>query len=121
MIKARIIKSSKRIFDCQISDTNEIVQAVAHNAIFKTEGHLVVGDFVELKFDSQSNQYELIDLLPRKNSIHRKIVRENKIKVLASNIDVLLIVSAVSKPDYKSALVDRYLIRSEQWEVPAVV
>lgn len=115
------MRSSKRIFECELLSTKEVVKAVALREALKAENHIVVGDIVELQKQKNAEDYDLVNVLSRKNTIHRKIVRENKIKVLASNVDLLLIVSSVSKPDYKSALVDRYLIRSLEWQVPAVV
>src|SRR5690606_33888246 len=48
-------------------------------------------------------------------------VREKKKKVIASNIDCLVIVTSVSKPAYKPGLIDRYLLRPAQWNIPAIV
>src|SRR5690606_38021050 len=116
-----VIRSAKRIFECQDLETKEVIKATAHRTALISDGHIVVGDMVELQKQENTTDYDLVNVLPRKNTIHRKIVRENKIKVLASNVDLLLIVSSVSKPDYKSALIDRYLIRALEWEVPAIV
>lgn len=121
MIKAKVIRSAKRIFECQDLETKEVIKATALREALISDGHIVVGDIVELQKQENTTDYDLVNVLPRKNTIHRKIVRENKIKVLASNVDLLLIVSSVSKPDYKSALIDRYLIRALEWEVPAIV
>ena len=46
-IRARIFRSSKRHFDCQRSDTKELVTATALATLLK-EDHIVVGDWVEL-------------------------------------------------------------------------
>lgn len=118
-MKAKIFRSAKRLFDCKIEETGQMIQAVAHASVLKQE-HPVVGDEVELKL-SDSSQYEIIELLERKNEVYRRIVRENKKKVSAANIDYLIVVTAVSKPDYKPGLIDRYLLRSAQWGIPAVI
>lgn len=118
-LKAKIFRSAKRVFDCK-TESGEIIQAVAHATVLK-EQHLVVGDNVIIKSSDQTDQYEIIELLERENEVYRRIVRENKKKVSASNIDYLLIVTSVSKPVYKSGLIDRYLLRAVQWGIPAVV
>lgn len=120
MFRAKIFRSAKRLFECKIEQTGEIVNAVAHATVLKQE-HPVVGDNVILKLSDTSDQYEIIELLERKNEVYRRIVRENKRKVSAANVDYLIIVSSVSRPEYKSGLIDRYLLRSAQWNIPAIV
>ena len=120
-IKARIFRSSKRHFDCQREDTKEVVSAMALAALLK-EDHLVVGDWVELSPPKQAGQDWVIEKVQeRKNSIFRNLPREQKKKVIASNVDVMLIVASAGKPAYKRGLVDRYLARSGYWDVPAYV
>ena len=118
-MKARIIRSSKREFDCRIEETKEVVSAKALGNLLKGQNQLVAGDYVTLEL--QENEYMITHLAKRKNEVFRIIRRENKKKITASNIDVLIIVSAVSAPEYKQGLVDRYLLRSEQWGIPAFV
>jgi ribosome biogenesis GTPase len=120
-ILARIFRSSKRHFDCQREDTKEVVPAMALAALLK-EDHLVVGDWVELSPPAQEGQdWKIESAHPRKNSIFRNLPREQRKKVIASNVDVMLIVVSAGKPDFKRGLVDRYLARSGYWEVPAYV
>ncbi len=117
---AKIIRSGKREFDCLIPETKEEVVAVCLREILK-KSHVVVGDNVKIRPIENDNRYEIFELIPRENEIFRRIVRSNKKKVIASNVDVILIVAAVSKPEYKPFLIDRYITRSVQWEIPAIV
>lgn len=116
---AKIFRSSKRVFDCKIDKSAEVVSATALREIVK-KSHPVVGDIVELKLND-SNEYEIIKVQERTNSIFRRIVRTNKTKYVAANVDVILIVASVSKPEYKTFLIDRYLLRATQWEIPVVI
>lgn len=119
--KARIFKSSKRQFDCQLLDSKEIVQATAMATLLK-EDHLVVGDWVTLKApESSSDSWSIISVDERQNAIFRNLPREQKKKVIASNVDLILIVASAGKPSYKRGLVDRYLARSSFWDIPAFV
>jgi ribosome biogenesis GTPase len=120
-LRARIIRSSKRIFDCWLEDSQETVQAVVHASILKEHGHVVVGDVVIIKAQDNSEQFEIIELVERESELYRRNVREKKKKVIAANVDFILIVSSVSKPEYKPNLIDRYLLRAVQWDIPAVV
>ena len=120
-IKARIFRSSKRHFDCQREDTKELVVGTALATQLK-EDHIVVGDYVEISPPQITGEdWKIEKVIPRKNAIFRNLPREQKKKVIAANLDVMLIVVSAGKPDYKRGLVDRYLARSDYWEIPAYV
>lgn len=120
-IKARIFRSSKRDFDCQREDTKEIVRATAMATQLR-EDHIVVGDWVLVSPPpSGGEEWKIEEVIPRENSIFRNIPREQKKKVIASNVDVILIVTSCGKPPYKRGLVDRYLARSDYWGLPALI
>jgi len=117
-IKARILRSSKRHFDCLRQDTKDIVPATALATLLK-EDHLVVGDWVELT--EESGEFRIIKTEERTNAIFRNLPREQKKKVIASNVDVMMVVVSAGKPSYKRGLVDRYLARADFWNIPAFV
>jgi ribosome biogenesis GTPase / thiamine phosphate phosphatase len=127
---ARIKRSGKRNFDCIFHDEKQNIpakishlesfQAVAYAKILK-EQHLVVGDLVKVAFDESNEEFNIVELLTRDNEIFRLIVRENRKKVIGSNVDLICIITSFEKPKYKRGLIDRYLIRAEQWGIPAVV
>ena len=66
-------------------------------------------------------EFKIESVTERQNAIFRNIPREQKKKVIASNVDVMLVVMSAGKPSYKRGLVDRYLARSDYWNVPAFV
>ena len=117
-LKAKILKSSGREFDCLLLDSKERVKAVAKGNLHK-QHDLVVGDNVEI--EQMEDCWQITSLLERENIIDRYIVRERKKKTIAANIDTIVLVMTVSKPDYKQGLVDRYLIRSQIWDIPLVL
>lgn len=120
-IRARIFRSSKRNFDCQCEDTKEIVVATALAVLLK-EDHLVVGDWVGLIPPPKPGEdWVITEVYKRQNSVFRNLPREQRKKVIASNVDVMLVVVSAGKPAYKRGLVDRYLVRSSYWDIPAFV
>lgn len=120
-IKARIFRSAKRHFDCQRADNGSIVPAMALATLLK-EDHLVAGDWVELSPPPQGGiEWKIETVIERKNYIFRNLPREQKKKVIAANVDLMLVVVSAGRPEYKRGLVDRYLARSDFWNVPAYV
>lgn len=119
MSLAKIYKVDKKRFLCKIQNDSETgLWAVASGNIAKGE-KLVVGDLVHL--EETNGTHKIVELLPRNNEIYRFNLREGKKKVTAANCDYLVIVSSGENPVYRPYLVDRYLVRAEQWEVTPLV
>jgi ribosome biogenesis GTPase len=116
-LKARIFSSNKRIFDCLTAD-GDIIAATALAKLLKLD-HLVVGDRVELT--PEGEQWIITAVEERATTIFRNIPREHTKKIIASNVDAVLIVVSAGQPTYKRGLVDRYLVRAQQWGLPALL
>lgn len=118
MIKARVVKSDKRVFDCRLEDKT-IVQATALGNLLK-EDTVVVGDYVLL--EKQNNDEWIVKSVnERKSEIFRMLRRESKKKITAANCDLLIVLSSCSKPAYKRGIVDRFLVRAHQWGIVPIV
>ncbi|MEE2743675.1 MAG: ribosome small subunit-dependent GTPase A [Bdellovibrionota bacterium] len=119
MIKARVYHSSKREFTCKILETGEMIEATSLGKLLKKDESIVVGDYVSLK--KVENNFEIHEVEKRKNELYRVIVRERKKKVTAANCDYIVIMNSVSRPRYKRGILDRFLIRAQQWDVVPLV
>ena len=115
--KARVFKSAKREFDCKYTENGEMVVATALGNLLKgDENTIVVGDYVMI-----DEKNVIVEVLPRQSEIYRLIIREQKKKVTASNCELLVIVSSVSRPEYKRGIVDRFLVRAHQWGIRPLI
>jgi ribosome biogenesis GTPase len=117
-ILAHIYEAHKKDFLCRIESENKTVSASAKRTVLKSN-QLVAGDKVLL--EKTGDAYQITDLIDRKNEIFRMNIRENKKRVTAANCDLVIIATSVSRPPYKQGVIDRFTIRSFQWDVPAVV
>ncbi len=111
-LNARIFSSNKRTFDCLTAD-GDIVSATALAKLLKHE-HLVVGDHVVLEAEGEG-QWTITEARERTSTIFRNIPREKTKKIIAANVDKVLLVVSAELPAYKRGLVDRYLVRAHQW------
>jgi ribosome biogenesis GTPase / thiamine phosphate phosphatase len=118
-LRAQIVKNDKREFYCLEENGQEVLRATALAKFLKGDAVLVVGDWVRL--EKNRDEYHIAELEERKNSIYRRLVRENSIKVQAANIDLIVLVASLSKPPFRQGLVDRYLLRAFDWGIPVVL
>lgn len=120
-MRARIYKSDKRQFECRVESTGEMVKANAIGNLLKKGETLVVGDWVGLETIPETNETIITSLEERESEIFRIIVREQRKKVTASNCDLLIILTSVSKPKFKRGFIDRFLARASQWGIRPIV
>lgn len=113
--RGRICKSHQRVFQCLL-DSGETIEATALGNLLKNEESVVVGDYVYL-----DENHTIVEVCERKNEIFRRLIREKKKKVTAANCDVMVILSSVSRPEYKRGIVDRFLVRAHQWGIKPLV
>jgi ribosome biogenesis GTPase len=117
-IPAHIYEAHKKEFLCKIDSEDKTVSASATGTVLKSN-QLVAGDKVLL--EKSGSDYQITDLIDRTNEIFRMNIRERKKRITAANCDLVIIATSVSRPPYKQGVVDRFAIRSFQWDVPAVV
>ena len=116
--KARIHRSSKRVFDCFLASQDKTLQATLRGTLYQ-DFQPVVGDYVTL--EDEGKETLICQIEPRKNEVFRNLPRTQEKKVIAANVDLLIIVVSAERPAYKRGLVDRYLVRAFQWEIPTIV
>lgn len=88
-------------------------------AIRQHLGKLVAGDNVIWQTDVEDNTGVVVSLLPRKSELSRPGFRGQK-RMIAANVDFIGIVTPVV-PGIHPDMIDRYLVASQQLNIPAVI
>lgn len=86
----------------------------------RTTNPISVGDIVDVDTDKAPAVIESLE--QRKNYIIRKSVNLSKEShVIASNIDVVLIIASVAKPRTSTGFINRILVTAEAYGIPAAI
>jgi len=81
---------------------------------------VVTGDRVRLWWDAERALVEEVE--PRRNAFSRRASGErDEEQVVAANLDEVLIVAAVQKPEFRHGLVDRVLVQCARAGLPAAL
>lgn len=92
---------------------------------FRTEGirttnPLAVGDVVEV--EEGTDGYVVSGIGKRRNYIIRKSTNLSKeAHIIASNVDLALLIATVNHPVTSTVFIDRFLVTSEAYNIPAVL
>lgn len=84
---------------------------------------VAVGDEVEIETESETENTAIITaMLPRRNYINRQSPRvKHQQHIVAANLDQSLLVATLREPKTSQGFIDRFLIASEMYHVPALI
>lgn len=122
-LRARVYRSAKRDFECKVLEgelAGQMITATALGNLLKGDNSIVVGDYVGIE-KGTGDEWQVQSAEARTSEVFRILVREQKKKVVACNVDLLVIVISVSKPQFKRGIIDRFLIRASEWGIKPVV
>lgn len=122
-MKGLVIKSTGSWYKVMLEDS-EIVDARARGKMrisnSRNTNHITVGDRVEVVKDG--NDYTIEEVAARTNYIIRKSTNLSKeTHVIASNIDLAILVCTLKEPKLKFGFVDRFLITAQAYGIEAVI
>jgi len=81
---------------------------------------VAVGDYVDFSFDVKNNIGLIENIHDRKNYIIRKSVNlSHKSQIIASNIDLALLVVTINEPITSFNFIDRFLVQAEAYQIAA--
>ena len=109
-----LVKSENKFFECRIKGKIRLKDISTTNPI-------AVGD--QVKFELESDGKGIIsDILPRENYIIRKSVNLSKqYHIIASNIDISVLVVTLNNPDTSTNFIDRFLVSCQAYDIPVII
>ncbi len=83
---------------------------------------VAVGDEVEVEIDDKDETATIRNILPRRNYVVRQSPRrKHDLHLLASNVGQAMVIVTIVQPNLKQGFIDRFLLMTEPYEIPAVV
>ena len=109
-----LVKSENKFFECRIKGKIRLKDKSTTNPI-------AVGD--QVKFELESDGKGIIsDILPRENYIIRKSVNLSKqYHIIASNIDISVLVVTLNNPVTSTNFIDRFLVSCQAYDIPVII
>lgn len=126
MERARVVKSTGSWYAIENLDGEQynarIIGKFRLNDLPLTNP-VAVGDEVLYELEETGETNAIIkQILPRKNYIVRQSPRKkHQLHLLASNIDLAVLVVTMVQPKFKPGVIDRFLLMTEPQDVPAVI
>jgi len=121
-----VIKSTGSWYNVRIPD-GEIIKSRIAGKIkldgLKLTNPIAVGDEVTLEMEDSDEIRGVIKAIsPRKNYIVRQSPRKkHQLHFLASNVDQVLLIVTMRDPNLKVGFIDRFLIMTEPYSIPAII
>ena len=111
-----LVKNDNDFFECRIKGKIRLKDLDTTNPI-------AVGDNVIFEKDSKEEGQGIIsEILPRKNYIIRKSVKLSKQShIIASNIDLALLLITKDNPPTSYNFIDRFLVTCEAYQIPVIL
>ena len=123
--KGRVIKSTGNWYHVLLND-NKILLCRLPGSFrikgIKTTNPIAVGDDVFIKREENKEGGVIIELIQRRNYMIRQATNLSKRwHIIASNIDIGVLVVSLRNPKVMSSFIDRYLITAEAYSIPTVI
>ena len=109
-----LVKSENKFFECRIKGKIRLKDISTTNPI-------AVGDQVQFELESDGKGI-ISDILPRENYIIRKSVNLSKqYHIIASNIDISVLVVTLNNPVTSTNFIDRFLVSCQAYDIPVII
>lgn len=119
-----ITKSTGTWYQVYIPDKKAELSARL-KGIFRTEGNrdtnpIAVGDSVTIEIEL--DDYVIASIEERKNYVIRQSPKRKALRhIIASNIDLAVVVAAIKRPRTSTGFIDRFLVTTEAYRIPTLI
>lgn len=125
-MKGRVFKSTGSWYGVLAADGNYYrcrLRGKFKQDDLKINNPIAVGDYVTIdQKGEEAGAAVITEILPRENYIIRKSTRKSKFAhILASNIDLALVLATITFPRTSQGFIDRFLVSAESFRIPAKV
>ncbi|MEP7195049.1 MAG: ribosome small subunit-dependent GTPase A [Saprospiraceae bacterium] len=108
------IKEEKRRYSCRLAGKLKLNKSQLTNPV-------TVGDYVSIEPENEFNAI-INKVETRKNYIARQSPKnKHQMHLLASNIDLAILVTTIRQPIFKQGFLDRFLITTEPQNIPVLI
>lgn len=126
MKRGLVVSNLGSRYEVLLDETQEIVTAAAKGNLrikgIRTTNPVAVGDCVLLTKNSESELAYITSIEPRRNYIIRRASNLSKEShILASNIDLAILVATLRHPETSTTFIDRFLATAEAYDIPAML
>ena len=109
-----LVKARDNFLECRIKGKIRLKNTSTTNPI-------AVGDHVIFELENDGNGI-ISDILPRTNYIIRKSVNLSKQHhIIASNIDISVLVVTLNNPTTSQNFIDRFLVSCQAYDIPVII
>lgn len=119
-----VVKNTGSWYDVKIKDGDTIECRIRGNFRIKgirSTNPIAVGDLVDFKIDKE-NKGMITAIHDRKNFLMRRSSNlSKKSHIIASNIDLAVLIATIKHPDTTTTFIDRFLATAEAYRIPAVI
>ena len=119
-----VIKSTGSWYDVKTSEGTIIACRVRGKLKIKNlqvTNPVAVGDFVQYELE-KSGQGIIHTILPKRNYLIRRSTRKSTFgHIMASNIDLAVVIATISYPRTSLGFIDRFLVAAESFRIPSLL
>jgi len=123
--KALVVRSTGSWYELML-ENQSVIKARLKGKLklkgLKTTNPVAVGDWVLFQTDSITGDHIISDIVERKNYIIRKSPKsEHHAHIIASNIDLAIVLVTLVFPKTSIGFIDRFLVVAQSYQIPALV
>lgn len=124
MKKGLVLKSTGKWYDVKAEDgglfTCQIIGKLRLKGV-QTTNPVAAGDHVLFEVEN-GERGNIVEIIPRKNYIIRRSVNLSKeAQIVAANLDQVLLMVTISRPQTTPGFIDRFLVTAEAYHIPVVL